>query len=121
MMILFHILVLPCTSALTNFSHFVFDVVQAVPTDVSTRLQTSELSKLRCGMLCSKEYVSVAFTLNSNTCQCFSEVSLQAVKDITGTSGVVFAKLDNMHAVGDFVSLLFLLHIIPISRGRWWR
>jgi len=91
MVFLFLFVVLPCV--LANKTKFVVEQVQAAPTDVVIRLETHVPSKMTCSALCSsKDYISFTFTLETNTCHCFSEASFQVEQDVSGTSGIFFGK-----------------------------
>jgi len=91
MLFLYLFVVLPCV--LANKRKFVVEQVQAAPTDVVIRLETHVPSKITCSALCSsKDYISFTFTLETNTCHCFSEVSEQVEQDVNDTSGIFFGK-----------------------------
>jgi len=91
MMFVFLVVAVHC--ALASKTQFVVSIVQVAPTDVDVRLVTQAPSKITCSALCSaKDYVSFTFTLKTNTCHCFSEVSVQVEKDVNGTRGIFFGK-----------------------------
>ena len=91
MMFLFLVVAVPC--ALASKTQFVVNIVQMAPTDVDVRLDTQAPSKITCFALCSaKDYASFTFTSETNTCHCFSEVSVQVEQDVNGTSGIFFGK-----------------------------
>ena len=87
----FFLVVLPCV--LARKTQFVVDTVQAAPTDVVVRLEILASSKMTCSTICStNDYVSFTFTLATNACHCFFEISEQVEQDVIGTSGIFFGK-----------------------------